>query len=238
MKSKAIVLSALRYGDEQLIVDLLTEQCGCVPMMVRVSRSRRAAVRHTLFQPMAVLEVEWNERAKASLQRPRAVQTALPFSSVPYDPYKSAMALFLAEFVRHALRAEQDTGAVFAFVEKSMEWLDTCESDFSNFHIAFLLHFTRFMGFMPNLDGYAEGMWFDMRSSAFTSLKPLHADVLEPRDAALLPLMMRMKYANMRVFRFNGAERSRLLELVNTYYRLHLPSFPELKSLAVLKQLF
>ena len=30
----------------------------------------------------------------------------------------------------------------------------------------------------------------------------------------------------------------RLLEYINLYYRLHVPNFPELKSLAVLKDLF
>lgn len=238
MKSKAIVLTTLRYGDEQLIVDLLTEARGCVTMMVRISRSRRAQVRHTLFQPLALLDVEWNDRPTAQFQRPKAVQSAYAFTSLPYNPYKSAIALFLAEFLHYAVRTESDARGVFAFVEKSIEWLDESEHDFSNFHIVFLLRLTRFLGFMPSVEEFAAGTWFDMRSCTFTATKPMHADVLEPHDAALVPLILRMRYGNMRVFRFNGAERTRLLELINTFYRLHLPSFPELKSLAVLKQIF
>jgi DNA repair protein RecO (recombination protein O) len=50
--------------------------------------------------------------------------------------------------------------------------------------------------------------------------------------------MMRMDYPTMHLFRLSRHERNRLLEVAVTYYRLHLPNFPELKSLAVLQQLF
>ena len=107
-----------------------------------------------------------------------------------------------------------------------------------SFHLVFLLRLTRFLGFMPNVETTQPGYYFDLRSSDFTAEQPLHPDFLEPRDAALVPLLMRMRYDNMRFFKFSGADRSRMLEYINLYYRLHLPSFPELKSLAVLKELF
>ena len=53
-----------------------------------------------------------------------------------------------------------------------------------------------------------------------------------------MQLMMRMDYATMRLYRLSHLDRDRLLEVAITYYRLHLPSFPELKSLAVLRELY
>lgn len=238
MKSKAIVLHTLRYNDSQLIVDLLTEEMGCVSMMVRISRSKRAAVRHTLFQPLAVLDVEWEHRPKANLQKPKAVQVALPLASLPYDAYKSSIALFVAEVLRYALRNEPDTRVIYNYVVRSVEWLDACEGGFSNFHLVFLLRLTHFLGFMPLVEDVQEGSFFDLRASCFVPSQPLHADYLNPVDAALVPKLLRMRYDTMRFFRFNGAERSRLLEYINLYYRLHVPNFPELKSLSVLKSLW
>lgn len=238
MQSKAIVLRTFRYNDESFIAHLLTEQSGCVAMMVRISRSRRAAVKHTLFQPLAVLNVEWEDKPRASLQRPRAAQALLPFSSLPYEPHKLAIGLFLADFLYHAVRSEPDTAAIFAYVSRSLEWLDTCTTGFANFHLVFLLRLTHFLGFMPNLEEAKAGDWFDLRASCFVPERPLHPDFLEPQDAALLPKLMRMRYDNMRFFRFSGEERTRLLHRINDYYRLHLPDFPELKSLDVLSNLF
>ena len=42
----------------------------------------------------------------------------------------------------------------------------------------------------------------------------------------------------MHLYAMTRAERMRCLEVMNLYYRLHLPGFPELKSLEVLKELF
>lgn len=238
MKSRAIVLHITRYNDEQLIVDLLTEQLGCVGMMVRISRSKRAGVRHSLFQPLAILDLEWEERPKANLQRPKLAQVGVPFRSLPYDPLKSCVALFLAETLHYAVKNEPDARLIYKYVEQSVEWLDTCERGFANFHLVFLLRLTHFLGFMPNIEDARAGDYFDLRGACFTHTPPPHADFLAPHDAALVPKLLRMRYDSMRFFKFSGKERSRLLEYINTYYRLHLPNFPELKSLAVLKEMF
>jgi DNA repair protein RecO (recombination protein O) len=50
--------------------------------------------------------------------------------------------------------------------------------------------------------------------------------------------MMRMDYPTMHLFRMTHQERNRLLEVTLAYYRLHIPDFPELKSVAVLQDLY
>lgn len=238
MKSRGIVLHTLRYTDEQLIADVLTEQQGCVTMMVRISRSKRAAVRHSLFQPLAILDLEWTHRPRANMQRPQSVQVAEPFASLPYDPIKLSIALFVAEVLHHAVRVEQMDEDLYRYVEKSVLWLDASTRGYSNFHLLFLLRLTHFLGFLPNVVQAEVGSYFDLRSSCFVLQQPDHPDFLLPAEAQLLPKLLRMRYDTMRFFRFSGADRSRLLEAINTYYRLHLPNFPELKSLAVFRELF
>ncbi len=238
IKSRGIVLHTLKYNDEQLISHVLTEEAGCVAFMVRIARSPRAAVRYTLFQPLALLELEWNQRAGDGLRRPRAAQTATPLVSVPYEPAKSAIALFLSEFLLYAARGEGISPGLFEYVYRSVEWLDTCRGGFANFHLVFLLRLAHFLGFEPNLSSARPGYYFDLEAGRFVAERPLHAHFVAPDEAARLPLLMRMDYGTMRLFRFSGAERSRLLEQINTYYRLHVPNFPELKSLAVLRDLF
>ena len=50
--------------------------------------------------------------------------------------------------------------------------------------------------------------------------------------------MMRMDFPPMHLFRMSHEERNRLVEAIITFYRLHLPDFPELRSLEVLKELY
>lgn len=236
--SRGIVLHVFKYNDESLIAEVLTETSGMTSFLVRVSRSPRVAVRHTLFRPLALLELTWNQRAGAGLRRPKTAQVALPLCSIPYEPHKTVIALFLAEFLRGAVRVETEPGPLFDYVFRSIEWLDTSQAGYANFHLVFLLRLARFLGFEPNLADAWPGACFDLEAGEFVGVAPAHGHYLPPADAARLPLLMRMNFGTMHLFRFSGSERSRLLEHINTYYRLHLPAFPEMKSLAVLKELF
>ncbi len=47
-----------------------------------------------------------------------------------------------------------------------------------------------------------------------------------------------MNYDTMHLFAMSRAERNRCVDVMMEYYRLHLPDFPEMKSLPVLKELF
>lgn len=238
IRSKSIVLHTLRYSDDALIAHVLTESEGCVGFMVRIARSPRAAVRHTLFQPLAMLEIEWNHRPTAELLRPKSAVPFHTFAELPYEPAKLTTGLFLAEFLHHALRGEPPSTLLFSYVQRSLEWLDACPRGYANFHLVFLLRLTHFLGFRPNTEDYRTGFYFDLQASAFVGTRPLHPDFLSPAETALLPTLLRMRYENMRLFRFSGAERSRLLAVLIRYYRLHVPGFPELKSLDVLRAVF
>ena len=102
-ESRAIVLRTIKYNDESFIAETLTEGHGRVSFLVRISRSPRAAVRHTLFQPLALLTICWNHREGNALKRPKSVGVSTPLVSIPYNPRKSAVALFLSEFLQAAI---------------------------------------------------------------------------------------------------------------------------------------
>lgn len=237
VKTRGLVLHTLKYNDTTLIADVLTEADGFRSFAVSVSTGRRSTGRHRLFQPMARLTLAWNERSARQLLRPRSVE-GMPYQSLTVVYEKTAVTLFVAEFLRAALRNEPPQPQLFDYIWKSMEWFDAAEEHYANFHLVFLLCLSRFLGFYPNIDEYRDGDYFDMENSTFVHAAPSHAHYLEPDLAALLPKIMRMKYATMHVFRFSGADRSRLVTFILDYYRLHIPSFPEMKSLEVLRAVF
>ena len=74
--------------------------------------------------------------------------------------------------------------------------------------------------------------------ATFCATPPLHSDFLMPQEAGRIRLLMRMDYPTMHLFRLSRMERNRILELLLLYYRLHLPSFPALRSLSVLQELY
>ena len=237
-KTFGIVLRSIKYSDSSIIVDMFTEQQGRVSYLVVLPRSKKSSLRSVFFQPLSVLEYESDFRPKQNLQRMKDVRLLYMFSSLPYNPYKASIALFLAEFLYFTLREELQNVPLFAYLSHSVRWLDGCKKTPANFHLVFLMRFSRFLGLYPNLEGYHEGDFFDLRAATFTSSQPLHSDFVCPEEASRLGKLMRMNYETMHLFEMSRAERNLCVEIILAYYRLHLPGFPELKSLDVLRELF
>ena len=237
-KTQAIVLHSLKYGETRLIVDMLTRSQGRQSFIVSIPKSVKGKIKKQLFQPLTLLEIESDLRPKLQLQKLSDVRLASPFSSIPFDSNKLSISLFIAEFLYYALRSEQHNEPLFDYIVNSIQWLDAQTDRFANFHLVFLMRLSRFLGFYPNLDHYQTGDYFDLRESVFLSTPPVHRDFLHPQEAEKIQLMMRMDFPTMHLFRMSHQERNRLLEVSLIYYRLHLPDFPELKSVSVLQELY
>lgn len=239
VKTDALVLRNIKYGDNKQIVDMFTRDYGRMSFIVTLTRSSRAKVRRQQLQTLSLINITADLRPKTSLHRLTDVSVAVPYRTLPFDPCKLSIAMFVAEFLCHALRGEQRNEPLFLYISDSLRWLDGCQNGgYANFHAVFLLRLSRFLGFYPNLDDYHEGDFFDLRTGCFCHVPPLHGDTLPPADAGQLSLLMRMDYATMRLFRLSRAERNRLIDMAVRYYTIHIPDFPELKSLAVLRELF
>lgn len=238
IRTNAIVLRSLKYSDSQVIVDMLTEQSGRVSFICRLAKTAKGKLKKQLFQPLTILEITYDSRPRVTLQRIVDASIRQPFGSIPFHPYKLTISLFIAEFLLYSTRDEQQDLPLYQYVESSVRWLDATVRSFANFHLVFMMRLSRFIGFFPNLEDYRSGDFFDLRNGTFSTLPPLHPDYLNPQESAKIGLLMRMNYESMHLFAMTRAERNRCTELILDYYRLHVPGFPELKSLPVLRELF
>ena len=237
-KTEAIVLHSFKYGEQKLIVEMFTRQHGRLAFVVSLPKSPRAKLKKQYFQPLTLLQVAYDYRPQVQLQKMSEAALLAPLSDLYTAPSKLAIALFLAEFLFHALKGEQQNEPLFEYLLSAIQWLDGCEQQFANFHLVFLMHLSRFLGFYPNLEQVPGENYFDLRAGTFCVAPPLHRDFLMPQEAARIQLLMRMDFVSMHLFRLSRADRNRILELLILYYRLHIPQFPELRSLSVLQELF
>lgn len=238
VKSKAIVLRTVKYGDSRMIVDMLTASVGRVSFVCSLSKTNKGKIKKQLFQPLTLLDLVFDYRPTTVLQRIKDVRISRPFVSIPFDACKLSIGLFLSEFLLYATKCEQDGNQLEEFTEKSLLWLDNAVDGFANFHLVFMIRVSLFVGFYPNLDGYRDGAWFDLRDGSFTMTCPSHPDYLNPVDSRRILLLTRMNFDNMRLFRMSRDDRNRCLDVIMAYYRLHVPNFPVLRSLEVLRELF
>lgn len=237
-KTTAIVLHNIKYGDSKMIVDMFTRAHGRTSFVVTISKSAKSKIRKQLFQSLAMLSLEYDFRPKVQLQKIKEATILHPYSSLPFDMDKLTVGMFISEFLYHSLYGEESNEPMFDYISDSLQWFDSSPSPAANFHLVFMMRLSRFLGFYPNLDDYVQGCVFDLRNGSFSSVAPLHSDYLSSAEASLMSLMMRMNYPTMHLFKFTRAQRNRLLDVIVQYYRLHIPGFPDMKSLDVLRNIY
>ena len=125
VKTKAIVLHSFKYGESRMIVDMFTEEAGRLSFIISIPKTSKGRIKKQYFQPMTLLEVECDVRQNVQLQKLKDAHLLTAYTSIPFSPEKLALSLFIAEFLYHALRSEQQDKLLFAYVCDSMQWLDT-----------------------------------------------------------------------------------------------------------------
>ena len=231
-KIRGIIIRIVKYSDKKQIVDMFTETRGrmsfVLPMKAKLS-------------PLSILEFDIEIHPNKNLQSITslsAIAGQTMMHNLRLDPVKSIISMFVVEFLSNALREEGPNTPLYKYIEDSPLWLDTVEDHFANFHIVFLEHLTRFLGVMPNLDGYSPSAFFDLMDGSYKPRQPYHPYFLAPDEARTLPYLFHMDYSNLHHYPLSRHQRQRCLEVLNDYFMIHIPGFPRLKSLDVLRSLF
>lgn len=219
MTSPTIVLRTSKYADDRIIVEGYTALAGMQSYIVRVSKGRRSGVNYALLQPLALLELTWNEHQRSSLLKLDSVRPMLLPHSMQSDPVKITLALFLSEFLRAVLRNEPCQPLLFDYLESAIRWLDAADDrPLANYHLAILVRLTRLLGIEPTEEELLQ--------------------ICPPAYKAALPTLLRINLSNQHKFQFTRAQRAEFLRLILLYYRTHQTGFPELKSVEVLTQMY
>lgn len=235
--TRGIVLHYNRYNDDSAIVDIFTESRGSLSFLVRDRRRQRKNNMHaTLLRPLNIVELMFDYRSSASLQRLQDLHIAYCYTSLPYNPIKETVALFLSEFLHNVLRNEVKNDDLYHYILYSLQWYDATNDGLANFHIAFLVCLTHYLGFRPNINTKEPLPYFDLRDSIATDTEPSHNFFIKGEEAARLPLFLRMNLRNMHCYKLNWLQRGRILDILTTYYKLHVPEFRDLRSLSVLRE--
>lgn len=236
---KGILTSSVRHNDRTCVARIFTETHGMVPFVWFISKSGKNASRNTLLQPLTQLEFQADYIPSDSLQHIKDAKNSNPYKEIPVRPIKSSIALFLSEFLTHALNGEQVNPGLFRFISESLKWFDSApDGTYANFHLAFMLGTAAHLGISPNTSTYRPGQILDMREGCFTDNVPMHGEYMSAQLSYKLHILTQTGFDDMQHAPLTGQERVQILNALNTYYRLHVPMFPVLKSIDILETVF
>lgn len=234
VKTKAIVLSALRYQDKSLIVKCFTESDGLKSYYVRDAfTSKKSSQKTVYFRPLTILEIEASHKNKGTLEYFKEVRLAHPYFSITTDITKTTIAIFVSEVLHHSIKEEEKNQSLYSFLETALLWLDSHE-EVANFHLILLLEITKFLGFYPD-SSHDDHSFFEMTEGIFIPYASVSCLSIE--ETQLLKRLMPLKFDN-NIKLFHVSERQQLLKILLDYYAFHLDGFKRPKSLEVLKEVF
>lgn len=234
VKTKAIVLSSLRYQDKSLIVKCFTESDGLKSYYVRDAfTSKKSSQKTVYFRPLTILEIEASHKNKGALEYFKEVKLAYPYFSISTDIVKTTIAIFISEMLHHSIKEEEKNQSLYSFLETALLWLDSHDG-IANFHLILLLEITKFLGFYPDASN-TDNSFFEMTEGIFVPYASVSC--LTSEESLLLKRLMLLKLDNS-IKAFHVSERQQLLKILLDYYAFHLDGFKRPKSLDVLKEVF
>lgn len=237
-KIKGIVIDSVKHNDRHNVITLFTRSRGRMAFLSPVGAGKTAAQRNARLLPLSIVEAEINVRQNRELQILGKIQPAEIWRDIYFHPVKSSLTLFLSEFLNRYLRDASPDASAFDFIESSIKALDLLNRGLANFHIWFLVRFLDFAGISPDMETFEQGDCFDMRAGIPVADRWLHRDILSPEQTLVMAKLLRITLSNLRFFRFTGAERRQLLDWILRYYAIHFPGLSNLKSPAILSEVF
>lgn len=222
-KTRGIVINYTKYRETSVIVNIYTEEFGIQHYIENGVRSSRSKNKIALFQPLTLLDLVVYHKENKDIHRISEIKCSYPFRSIPFDIHKSSIALFITEVLGKILKEETSNMPLFDFVFESIAWFDEISHHFENFHVQFLLKLAVYLGFAPE------------SAKEFSYELMLHH--LVPLDTHLeqaLDLLLQSEFDQAP--KVDRSTRAKLLDAILLFYRLHIDSLGEVKSIAILKE--
>ncbi|MFZ9002858.1 MAG: DNA repair protein RecO [Robiginitalea sp.] len=236
IRTKAIVLSTLKYGDHSLIAKAYTSEAGLQSFMLKgIFRSRKGKLKTAFFQPLTQLEIIASTSPSGKLGYIQEALLSYPYTTVHADIRKGTIALFLSEILGQSIREQEPDPALFQFLEASLQWLDQHDK-IANFHIGFLIALTRHLGFYPDTINL-QAPFFDLTEGAFCH-EPSLNPCMSGEELDHFRAFLGTDFDAIHTIRLTQKQRQRLLSQLVSYFEVHLHGFSKPRSLVVLDAVF
>ena len=236
-KTQGIILNTSKYNDRYSITHVFTRDFGRVSYLLLRSQGKKTKIKPSLFFPLSVLDLEVEHLPLRDIQRLKEAEVAFPLHDISMNITKVSLSFFLSEFLSYVLRETERNELLFDFLRNSIETLEASEKGLGNFHLAFMIGLTRFLGIYPNMEKCTSDSYFDLLNGEFVSTTPLHTHFLSKKQSVYLSSFQQIHYGNMHLFRLSHSERNSIIDTLLIYYRLHVWDFPVLRSLEVLREM-
>ena len=208
-----IVLNYTKFGENSIALHTLSREYGRRSFMVRIGKNTPMA----MFLPLNIIEADIVENPKSSFMAAKNFKARSSLIGIRNNIYKNSMTLFMSEVLYRTIKDGSNEEGLFDWCAKSILTLDAISSDFSNFHIRFLLELAAALGFSPSIE----------------DIKPFCK-----HNELLVRSFLVESLSNSMLIPLKGEERNEICENLLRYLEFHTESSINVQSLKVLRELY
>ena len=212
--AELIVLHTTKFGENSIVLHTLSKEYGRRGFLVRGVGKKSMT---SLFLPLTVLEADITESSRSKLFTARNLSAKYPLNGIRSNMFKNSMTLFMSEVLYRVVKEGGNEQGLYEWCERSIQLLDSIGSDFSNFHIRFLLELAIALGFSPEAQ----------------DLRPFTGD-----HYPIVERFIQGSFAESMLIPLSGQMRNEIAEEILRYIEFHSESAVNVNSLKVLRELF
>lgn len=213
VNTELIVLHTTKFGENAIVVHTLSREYGRRSFLVRGVGQRTMG----LFMPLSILEADIVETSKSSLYTARNLVSVCALTGIRSNMYKNTMTMFMSEVLYRVVKEGGMEPGLYEWCVRCIMFLDAIETDFSNYHLLFLLELAVVLGFSPESH----------------DLMPFVGE-----HFPVVGKLMKESVAESMLIPLSGAIRNEIAEGILRYIEYHTESSVNVNSLKVLRELF
>ena len=151
VKTEAIVLKSMKYGETSMIISLYTKQFGKISGIVKGARQSKSKFGSAL-QPMSYVSIVLYKKDSREIQTVTQCDTLKSFKHLSTDIEKMAIGMTMVELLRNVSHEEEENTRLFALIVDTLSAVNNATNSASNLLYHFELRLATLLGFQPRFD--------------------------------------------------------------------------------------
>ena len=181
IKTKAIILKNIKFGDYDIISKTYTKTNGIQSFIFKGARKPSKKKNKKTLTPLQPLELDFKLNEKQQLRYCKDFKVHQPLLSLLTDLSKQTISIYIADLLNECIKEEQADEELFDFIWHSLHYLNSLEDSVANFHLAFTVKLMSFLGIYPLEDRLAVNKHYDYSVNEWLIEEPPHPNYFSPR---------------------------------------------------------
>lgn len=232
--TNGIILNRTKYGENAIICSVYTLESGIQSYIIRNSiyKKNKAIYLH----PLQIIEFEIIKKEGKKLHTVKSCSSTYVFREIPFDVYKSAIAVFISQLLKNVIIEECSNEDLYNYIKNSVIFLDSIDKGYANFHLFFMITLTKFLGYFPKNNYSEENNIFRLDKADFSNIKEEYA--AGPNTSKIIHILINTRLDKLHLVELSHSSRNIILNTLLCYYELHNDKQIRIKSLPVIREIF